>query len=107
MGLGKTIQTLTRIVEGQPSAEDRNEGTFAKTTLYVGVYCVVSCLHVLFNGFVTVFRIVTPVSVLPQWASEIEKMTIGLKVIKHHGPDRTTSEATPLPFHCVYVHQNR
>jgi hypothetical protein len=41
MGLGKTIQTLTRIVEGQPSLEDRKEGGFAKTTLCIDVYYVV------------------------------------------------------------------
>ncbi|KAF9511453.1 hypothetical protein BS47DRAFT_1373028 [Hydnum rufescens UP504] len=81
MGLGKTIQTLTRIVEGQPSLEDRKEGGFAKTTL-----------------------IVTPVSVLPQWASEIEKMTVGLTVVRHHGADRATSENAS---HLYYVSETK
>ena len=35
--LGKTIQTLTRIVEGRPTKEDRQEG-YAKTTLYVKLF---------------------------------------------------------------------
>ncbi|KII91481.1 hypothetical protein PLICRDRAFT_51622 [Plicaturopsis crispa FD-325 SS-3] len=66
MGLGKTIQTLTRIVEGKPTKADRKEG-WAKGTL-----------------------VVCPVALVGQWATEIAKMAVGLKVIEHHGASRTT-----------------
>ncbi|KAF8314018.1 hypothetical protein DL93DRAFT_1101779 [Clavulina sp. PMI_390] len=68
MGLGKTIQSLTRITEGKPSKEDLKKAKLSKTNL-----------------------IICPVSVLPQWAEEIEKMTEGLLVVRHHGPSRTTN----------------
>lgn len=34
--------------------------------------------------------VVCPVSLVSQWASEIQKMTVGLRVIEHHGATRTT-----------------
>lgn len=37
-------------------------------------------------------RVVCPVSLVSQWASEIEKMAVGLRVIQHHGPSRTSSQ---------------
>lgn len=37
MGLGKTIQTLARIVDGLPSKEDMKKSGFSKTTLQVFV----------------------------------------------------------------------
>jgi SNF2 family DNA or RNA helicase len=36
-------------------------------------------------------RVVCPVALVSQWASEIKKYAIGLTVIEHHGPSRTTS----------------
>ncbi|KDQ12526.1 hypothetical protein BOTBODRAFT_112769 [Botryobasidium botryosum FD-172 SS1] len=67
MGLGKTIQTLCRIVEGKPSKEDLKK-----------------------SGGIAATLIVAPVGLIAQWASEVEKMCTGLKVIQHHGPTRTT-----------------
>ncbi|GJE98728.1 DEAD/DEAH box helicase [Phanerochaete sordida] len=66
MGLGKTIQTITRIVEGRIDSAGRKAG-FAKTTL-----------------------VICPVAVVSQWGAEIKKMAQGLKVIEHHGQNRTT-----------------
>ncbi|THH01396.1 hypothetical protein EW145_g6925 [Phellinidium pouzarii] len=66
MGLGKTIQTLTRIVDGRPRKADKEAG-FAASTI-----------------------VVCPVALVSQWASEISKMAVGLRVIEHHGPTRTT-----------------
>lgn len=38
-------------------------------------------------------RVVCPVAVVGQWASEIRKMTSGLTVVEHHGPNRTSGES--------------
>lgn len=35
-------------------------------------------------------RVVCPVALVGQWASEIRKMAVGLQVIEHHGATRTT-----------------
>ncbi|KAK1216281.1 hypothetical protein PQX77_021090 [Marasmius sp. AFHP31] len=67
MGLGKTIQTLTRIVEGKRTNSDKEAG-WAKTTL-----------------------VVCPLALIGQWAEEIEQVTKGLVVVKHHGGSRTTN----------------
>ncbi|THH29503.1 hypothetical protein EUX98_g4700 [Antrodiella citrinella] len=77
MGLGKTIQTLTRIVEGLPSKADMKSG-FSRATL-----------------------VVCPVAVVSQWASEVKKMTNGLKVVEHHGPSRTTDPSVLANAHVV------
>ncbi|TDL20620.1 hypothetical protein BD410DRAFT_725354 [Rickenella mellea] len=65
MGLGKTIQTLVRISDGRPRKSDKDSG-FAAATL-----------------------VVCPVALVSQWASEIKKMVVGMRVIEHHGPSRT------------------
>ncbi|CDO71519.1 hypothetical protein BN946_scf184910.g18 [Trametes cinnabarina] len=65
MGLGKTISTLTRVLEGRPSKKDKADG-FAASTL-----------------------VVCPVSLVSQWESEVKKYTSGLRVIQHHGGNRT------------------
>ncbi|KAJ8092278.1 hypothetical protein PM082_023881 [Marasmius tenuissimus] len=67
MGLGKTIQTLTRIVEGKRTKSDKEAG-WAKSTL-----------------------VVCPLALIGQWAEEIEKITKGLVVVKHHGGSRTAN----------------
>ncbi|TFK32090.1 SNF2 family N-terminal domain-containing protein [Crucibulum laeve] len=78
MGLGKTIQTLTRIVEGRAKKSDKEDGWTA-TTL-----------------------VICPLALVAQWASEIEKMATGLKVLKHHGTSRT-SDPHELTRHHVVV----
>ncbi|SRR5258708_7637108 len=95
MGLGKTIQTLTRIVEGKPSAADlgKAKNAYMKATLWV-----VNGIKVFGLLILRFFRrVVAPVSVMPQWASEIEKLAPGLRVIQHHGPKRATSMHPPNP----------
>ncbi|KAI5118940.1 hypothetical protein M0805_006286 [Coniferiporia weirii] len=77
MGLGKTIQTLTRIVDGRPRKTDKDAG-FAASTI-----------------------VVCPVALVSQWASEINKMAVGLRVIEHHGPTRTTSPEVLRRAHVV------
>ncbi|KAG9083196.1 hypothetical protein FRC07_013982, partial [Ceratobasidium sp. 392] len=64
MGLGKTIQTLTRVVEGKPTDEDRDAGYTGGTL------------------------IVCPVGLIAQWESEIKKMCVRVKTICHHGASR-------------------
>ncbi|KAG2034468.1 SNF2 family N-terminal domain-containing protein [Suillus americanus] len=76
MGLGKTIQTLTRIVDGRAKKSDKADG-WAATTL-----------------------VVCPVALVSQWASEIAKMAVGLRVIEHHGQSRTTD---PLKLKAAHV----
>ena len=39
-------------------------------------------------------RVVCPVSLVGQWASEVGKMAVGLGVVQHHGTNRTTSTST-------------
>ncbi|KAG1743712.1 SNF2 family N-terminal domain-containing protein [Suillus paluster] len=76
MGLGKTIQTLTRIVDGRAKKSDKADG-WAATTL-----------------------VICPVALVSQWASEIAKMAVGLRVIEHHGQSRTTD---PLRLKAAHV----
>ncbi|KAI9068646.1 hypothetical protein FKP32DRAFT_1561262 [Trametes sanguinea] len=66
MGLGKTISTLTRVLEGRPTKKDKAAG-YAASTL-----------------------VVCPVSLVSQWESEVKKYTSGLRVIQHHGGNRTS-----------------
>ncbi|KAF7982840.1 hypothetical protein HWV62_25802 [Athelia sp. TMB] len=77
MGLGKTIQTLTRIVDGRPKKSDKADGWAAATL------------------------VVCPVALVSQWASEIQKMAVGLRVIEHHGPSRTTDPVKLMKAHVV------
>ncbi|KAI0364994.1 hypothetical protein BV20DRAFT_955118 [Pilatotrama ljubarskyi] len=66
MGLGKTISTLTRVVEGRPTKKDKTAG-YSATTL-----------------------VVCPISLMSQWESEVKKYTSGLRVVQHHGANRTS-----------------
>ncbi|KIM92388.1 hypothetical protein PILCRDRAFT_810445 [Piloderma croceum F 1598] len=77
MGLGKTIQTLARIIDGRPKKSDKQDGWAAGTL------------------------VVCPVALVSQWASEIQKMCIGLRVIEHHGASRTTDPAKLRQAHVV------
>ncbi|KAH7910542.1 SNF2 family N-terminal domain-containing protein [Hygrophoropsis aurantiaca] len=77
MGLGKTIQTLTRIVEGRAKKSDKAEGWAASTL------------------------VVCPVSLVSQWASEIQKMAVGIRVLEHHGPSRTNDPSKLTQAHVV------
>ncbi|KAG8215967.1 putative ATP-dependent helicase, partial [Butyriboletus roseoflavus] len=76
MGLGKTIQTLTRIVDGRAKKSDKLDGWAASTL------------------------VICPVSLVSQWASEISRMAVGLRVIEHHGQSRTTD---PLKLQQAHV----
>ncbi|EMD37109.1 hypothetical protein CERSUDRAFT_155596 [Gelatoporia subvermispora B] len=82
MGLGKTIQVITRIVERRATKKDARAG-WAPTTL-----------------------VVCPVAVVGQWASEIKKIAIGLKVIEHHGSSRTSDPAALERAHVVITSYN-
>jgi SNF2 family DNA or RNA helicase len=66
MGLGKTLQTLTHLA----AEHAENPG---KPSL-----------------------VVAPTSVVPNWAAEAEKFTPGLKVLVHHGTERTTTKGDLL-----------
>ena len=72
MGLGKTVQTLARIVEGVATSAERKAG-FTGGTL-----------------------IVAPLAVMEQWATEVRSKTLPgeLKVTTHHGPARAKSKPT-------------
>ncbi len=63
MGLGKTLQTLTHLAAEHAAKP-------GKPSL-----------------------VVAPTSVVPNWAAEAEKFTPGLKVLVHHGNERTTAKA--------------
>lgn len=65
MGLGKTIQTLARILQTPRTPAQRQAG-------YGGTLIVV------------------PLAVMKQWADEAEAKTVPglLKIAMHHGPDR-------------------
>ncbi|KAI9569336.1 SNF2 family N-terminal domain-containing protein [Boletus coccyginus] len=76
MGLGKTVQTLARIVDGRAKKSDKLDGWAASTL------------------------VVCPVSLVSQWAAEISRMAVGLRVIEHHGQNRTTD---PLKLQQAHV----
>ncbi|KAH8101775.1 SNF2 family N-terminal domain-containing protein [Cristinia sonorae] len=78
MGLGKTIQTLVRIVEGLPSKADMKTSGHSRATL-----------------------VICPVAVVGQWVAEIKKMTVGLRVVEHHGASRTTDPTVLGNAHVV------
>ncbi|KAE9389305.1 hypothetical protein BT96DRAFT_946980 [Gymnopus androsaceus JB14] len=77
MGLGKTIQTLTRICEGKPRKSDKEDGWDPATL------------------------VVCPLALVGQWADEIERMTEGLKVVKHQGTARTSDPKVLRRAHVV------
>ncbi|KAI6138387.1 SNF2 family N-terminal domain-containing protein [Pisolithus tinctorius] len=77
MGLGKTILGITRILDGHPTSNDRAYG-WARATL-----------------------IVCPVSLIGQWESEVENFAVGLNVVKHHGPSRSSDPQTLWDNHVV------
>ncbi|KIK96178.1 hypothetical protein PAXRUDRAFT_826224 [Paxillus rubicundulus Ve08.2h10] len=77
MGLGKTIQTLTRIVDGRAKKSDKVEGWAASTL------------------------VICPVALVSQWAAEIARMAVGLRVIEHHGQSRTTDPLKLKQAHVV------
>lgn len=87
--LGKTIQTLTRIVEGRPRKRDKEDGWDAPT-LYVLCYLLTIGLTSLCR------RVVCPLALVGQWSDEIKKMAEGLTVVKHQGPSRNKSMFTFL-----------
>lgn len=76
MGLGKTVQTLARIVEGVATNAERKAGYTGGTL------------------------IVAPLAVMEQWASEVRNKTLPgqLRVTTHHGPSRAKSEPSTRRF---------
>ena len=81
MGLGKTVQTLARIVEGIPTAAERMAG-------YKGGTLWVSCA-IKFHS--DMGSIIAPLAVMEQWAAEVRTKTEPgrVTVSTHHGPSRT------------------
>ncbi|KAI0753220.1 SNF2 family N-terminal domain-containing protein [Daedaleopsis nitida] len=77
MGLGKTLSTITRVLEGRPTKKDEAAG-WSGTTL-----------------------VVCPVSLVSQWESETKKYTSGLRVVQHHGSNRTTDPYVLQRAHIV------
>lgn len=63
MGLGKSVQVLARVVEGEATAAQKKAG---------------------YHGTL----VVAPVAVMEQWVGEVKSKTRGLKVTTHHGPSR-------------------
>jgi SNF2 family DNA or RNA helicase len=53
-------------------------------------------VHYMLITFSSVIRVVCPVSLVSQWASEIAKMAKNMIVVEHHGPSRTTSMSRTL-----------
>lgn len=45
--------------------------------------------------------VVCPVSLVSQWAAEISRMAVGLRVIEHHGQSRTTDPSVLKQAHVV------
>lgn len=45
--------------------------------------------------------VICPVSLVSQWASEISRMAVGLRVIEHHGQSRTTDPLKLKQAHVV------
>ena len=82
--LGKTISTLTRVLEGRPTKKDKAAG-WSGATLYVGLIVLISSGLLIYHH-----RVVCPVALVSQWETETKKYTSGLRVIQHHGPSRTT-----------------
>lgn len=76
MGLGKTVQVLARIVEGQASAANRKAGY-------------------------TATLVVAPVAVMEQWVGEVKSKTRSLKVTTHHGSTRAKLGAKLAKFDVV------
>ncbi|KAJ7154612.1 SNF2 family N-terminal domain-containing protein [Mycena filopes] len=62
MGIGKTIQALTAVVDRPPTKRDTEDG-------YVGATLVVC-----------------PLGVMQHWVQETTKVTVGLTVVQYHGP---------------------
>ncbi|KAH7882890.1 SNF2 family N-terminal domain-containing protein [Phlebopus sp. FC_14] len=77
MGLGKTIQTIARIVDGRAKKSDKADGWAASTL------------------------VICPVSLVSQWAAEISRIAVGLRVIEHHGQSRTTEPLKLKQAHVV------
>ena len=45
--------------------------------------------------------VVCPVSLVSQWASEISRIAVGLRVVEHHGQSRTTDPSVLKQAHVV------
>lgn len=76
MGLGKSVQVLARVVEGEATPAQKKAG-------YHGTLVVV------------------PVAVMEQWVGEVKNKTRSLKVTTHHGPSRAKVGAKLAKFDIV------
>ena len=76
MGLGKSVQVLARVVEGEATAAQKKAG---------------------FCGTL----VVAPVAVMEQWVGEVKNKTRSLKVTTHHGPSRAKLGAKLAKFDIV------
>jgi SNF2 family DNA or RNA helicase len=65
--IGKTVQVITRITEGKRTAEEKAKGYSRPTLIIVGL------------------------TILPQWKEECHKFSPSLRVVVHHGTNRTRS----------------
>jgi SNF2 family DNA or RNA helicase len=99
--LGKTIQTLVRVVDGRPKKSDKQDG-WAAGTLYVYLTFFSRYFYML---TVSPCRVVCPVALVSQWASEIQKMCVGLRVIEHHGASRTTGQFSLSHTYTCVLHK--
>lgn len=66
----------------------------------VGVALRCTFFDCLQSSALTLPRVICPLALVEQWASEIAKMT-NLRCLKHHGPDRTNDPAFLRKYHVV------
>lgn len=95
MGLGKTTQIVSRIVDYKMKEDDdakrKENKKFGKATLYVFPLCIRGgtgrSLHIP--------SVVCPASVVTQWQAEMKKMAPSLRVLAHHGASRSKGALAP------------
>lgn len=89
MGLGKTTQIVSRIVDYKMKEDDdvkrKETKKYGKTTLYAPLSDTTSGV----GRSLYMHSVVCPASVVTQWEAEIKKMAPGLRVLAHHGSSRS------------------
>ncbi|KAG8997479.1 hypothetical protein FRB93_014090 [Tulasnella sp. JGI-2019a] len=95
VGLGKTCQTIYRIVDFQMAdtasvARDKEVGKADLVRTAIALLSYRHSYRIILNASISgVPRIVCPQAVVGQWESEIKKMAPRLRTRVHHGPSRT------------------